>query len=248
MYTAFRTASLISASLMFSSFAGCAQASQNSAPADKAEIEQVVRSYILDNPEIIEEALTLLGEKRDQQSITAVGQELWFDKRDFSYGAKNAKVTLVEFFDYNCTYCKRTTSWVQDVMREHPNDVRVIFKELPILERRTKTSRNAARAALAAQRQGKYSEMHFALMDGTNLNEKFINSTAIKLGLDMKKFHADMKDDAVEEQIEDTMFLASRIPGLTGTPFFVINTKFMASGDTGALQNMLDEALRNSKK
>ncbi len=248
MHTAFRTATFISATLLFSSLAGCAQANQKPAPANKAEIENVVKSYILDNPEIIEDALRLLAEKRDRQSITAVGQELWFDKRDFSIGAKDAKVTLVEFFDYNCTYCKRTTDWLQDVIRKHPNDVRVIFKELPILERRTKTSRNAARAALAAKRQGKYSEMHFALMDGTNLNEKFINSAAIKLGLDMKKFHADMKTDAVEEQIEDTMFLASRIPGLTGTPFFVINTKFMASGDIAALQNMLDEALRNSKE
>ncbi len=248
MYTALRTAILLSATLLFLSFAGCAQANQKAAPADKAEIEQIVKSYILDNPEIIEDALRLLAEKRDRQSITAVGQELWFDKRDFSHGAKDARVTLVEFFDYNCTFCKRTTGWLQDVMRDHPDDVRVIFKELPILERRTKTSRNAARAALAAKRQGKYSEMHFALMDGTNLNEKFINSTAIKLGLDMKKFHADMKDDAVEEQIEDTMFLASRIPGLTGTPFFVINTKFMASGDTVALQKMLDEALQETKK
>jgi len=248
MYTAFRTATLLSATLLFSSLASCAEASQKAVPVDKAEIEQVVKSYILENPEIIEDALRLLSEKRDRQSITAVGQELWFDKRDFSIGAKDAKVTLVEFFDYNCTFCKRTTGWLQDVIREHPNDVRVIFKELPILERRTKTSRNAARAALAAQRQGKYSEMHFALMDGTNLNEKFINSAAIKLGLDMKKFDADMKDDAVEEQIEDTMFLASRIPGLTGTPFFVINTKFMASGDIVALQKMLDEALRDTKK
>ncbi|MBL4854779.1 MAG: DsbA family protein [Robiginitomaculum sp.] len=248
MYTALRTATLLSATLVFSSLAGCAEASQKAAPANKAEIEQVVKSYILENPEIIEDALRLLAEKRDSQSITAVGQELWFDERDFSVGAKDAKVTLVEFFDYNCTFCKRTTGWLQDVIRDHPNDVRVIFKELPILERRTKTSRNAARAALAAQRQGKYSEMHFALMDGTNLNEKFINSVAIKLGLDMKKFHADMKNDAVEEQIEDTMFLASRIPGLTGTPFFVINTKFMASGDTVALQKMLDVALRDTKK
>ena len=140
-------------------------------------------------------------------------------------------------------FCKRSTGWVQDVIKKHPNDVRVIFKELPILDRRTGTSRNAAKAALAAGKQGKYTEMHFVLMDGTALSDQFITSEAVKLGLDMKKFKKDMESEAFDEQLEDAMILANRIPALTGTPFFIINEKFIASGDTVKLQKMLDDAL-----
>ncbi|MCF6221406.1 MAG: thioredoxin domain-containing protein [Robiginitomaculum sp.] len=243
MFTKLKTTTVLTATLMFSSLAGCAEAQQNAAPANKAEIEQIVRAYLLENPEVIEQALVLLDEKRNRQSIVAVAKELRKDKRDFSIGANDAKVTMVEFFDYNCSFCKQSTAWVQSVIKKYPADVRVVFKELPILERRTKTSRNAAKAALAAKEQGKYMEMHFALMDGTALNEKFINSAAVKIGLNMSKFKKDMADPKLDEQLEDAMYLASRIPGLTGTPFFVINDKFLASGNTLALQALLDEAL-----
>jgi len=243
MFNKLKTATFLTTVLLFSTMAGCAEAGQSAEPVNKAEVEQIIRAYLLENPEVIEEALVLLDERRDRDSIIAVADELRKDKRDFSIGPKNAKVTMVEFFDYNCTFCKQSTSWVQTAMKQYPDDVRFVFKELPILERRTKTSRNAAKAALAANKQGKYMEMHLALMDGTALNKKFIKSAAVKIGLSLKKFEADMADPSLDEQLEDTMYLASRIPGLTGTPFFVINDKFMASGNTEALQAMLDEAL-----
>jgi len=243
MLTKLKITTVITSVLLFSTIAGCAEARQKTEPSNQAEIEQIIRAYLLENPEVIEEALILLDARRDRDSILAVANELHKDKRDFSVGPKNAKVTMVEFFDYNCSYCKQSTAWVQNVMKKYPDDVRIVFKELPILERRTKTSRNAAKAALAAHKQGKYMEMHLALMDGTALNEKFITSAAVKIGLNLEKFNADMADPALDEQLEDGMYLASRIPGLTGTPFFVINDKFLASGNTAALQAMLDEAL-----
>ncbi len=227
---------------------GCAKAQSATSTPNKAEIENVVKDYLLKNPEIIEQALANLKEKRDRDSILAVKDEIWHDQRDVSYGPKNAKVTMVEFFDYNCTFCKHSSSWVKSVLKAHPKDVRVIFKELPILDRRTRTSRKASRAALAAARQGKYKEMHFALMGANGLSDAFIEKTAKSIGLDMDKFHKDMKDDAIEQHIEDNMFLATRIPGLTGTPFFVIGTDFRASGDTEALQAMLEENLEKAKK
>ena len=243
MLNKLKTTTLLTTTLLFSSMAGCAEAGQKAEPANKAEIEQVIRAYLLDNPEVIEEALVLLDERRDRNSIIAVADELRKDKRDFSYGPKDAKVTVVEFFDYNCSFCKQSTAWVQNIVKTYPDDVRVVFKELPILERRSKTSRNAAKAALAAGKQGKYMEMHLALMDGTALSNKYITSEAVKLGLNLKKFNADMADPNLDEQLEDAMYLASRIPGLTGTPFFVINDKFLASGNTQVLQAMLNEAL-----
>ena len=238
----FKTASALALSLGFLAMTGGANAGPAKAHTTK-EIETIVKDYLLKNPEVIREALILLDEKEDRESIQAVDQLLRHDVRDYSIGSKKAKVTMVEFFDYNCTFCKRSTGWVQDVMAKYPKDVRVVFKELPILERRTKTSRNAAKAALAAKKQGKYSEMHFALMDANNLSDDFIAATAKKIGLNMRKFNADLKDKALDDQLEDAMFLAGQIPGLTGTPFFTINNKFLASGDTVALQKMLDEAL-----
>ncbi|NNC36912.1 MAG: disulfide bond formation protein DsbA [Acidimicrobiales bacterium] len=237
-----KTTTAITFFLVLSSFSGCAEAG----PADKAEIEKIVKEYLLENPEIIREALVVLQEREDKASITNVAKELRNDPRDFSIGPKDAKVTMVEFFDYNCTYCKKSTDWVQKVIKQHPEDVRVVFKELPILDGRTRTSRNAAKAAMAAQRQGKYFEMHLALMDSSVLSKDFINKTAKKLGLDMDKFAADMKDKALDAQLESALILANRIPGLTGTPFFVINDEFLASGNTRALQVMLDKALKES--
>lgn len=237
-----KTATAITLALALSSLSGCAQAG----PADKAEVEKIVKEYLLENPEIIREALVVLQEREDKASITNVAKELRNDPRDFSIGPKDAKVTMVEFFDYNCTYCKKSTDWIQQVIKKHPNDVRVVFKELPILDGRTRTSRNAAKAAMAAQKQGKYFEMHLALMDSSVLSKDFINKTAKKLGLDMVKFEADMKDKANDAQLESALILANRIPGLTGTPFFVINDEFLASGNTNALQVMLDKALKEA--
>ena len=246
MRVQFKSATAITLALFLSSLSGCAQAGQTSEPANKAEIESIVKNYLLENPEIIREALVVLQEKEDRQSIVNVASELRNDDRDFSIGPKDAKVTLVEFFDYNCSFCKKSTKWVMDVIEDHPNDVRVVFKELPILEGRTRTSRNAAKAAMAAQRQGKYLEMHLALMNASVLSKDFITKTAKDIGLDMAKFEADLDDKSHDAQLEAALILANQIPGLTGTPFFVINDDFLASGNTRALQSMLEKALKEA--
>lgn len=238
-----KSTSLLGAAVIFSAIIGCTNAGADSNKMSKAEVEKIVKEYLLENPEIIREAMIILDEREERAQIVAVKDELHNDKRDYAYGPKNAKVKIVEFFDYNCPYCKQSTAWLQNVMEKHPKDVRVIFKELPILDRRTQTSRNAAKAALAAGRQGKYNEMHLEMMNGKNLSEKYIDASAKKIGLDMKKFKKDIADPAFDEQLEDGMFLASRIPGLTGTPFFIVNEKFIASGNTQALNEMLKEAL-----
>ncbi len=223
--------------LGFLAMAGCAQAQSSPvASADKSQIEAIVKAYLRD-------ALIELEAKQNRESLEAVADALHKDPRDVSIGPKNAKVTIVEFFDYNCGFCKKSTQWVKDTIEKHPKDVRVIFKELPILDRRSKTSRNAAKAALAASRQGKYSTMHFSLMAERSLTPDRIRKIAEKAGLDMKKFDKDMNDAAIERQIDDTILLAQRIPALTGTPFFVIGDEFISGADTNRLQAILDEAL-----
>lgn len=224
------------------SSAGCAQA-QSPSSADRAQIEAVIKDYLIKNPEIIQEALDELDRKEEAAMIAMVRDGIENDARDVKIGPENAKVTIVEFFDYNCGFCKRSTNWVNKTLEKYPNDVRVIFKELPILDGRTKTSRNAAKAALAAHKQGKYIEMHTALMEASGLTPERINVIAKEAGVDVNRLNIDMLSPEFDLLLEDTLILANRIPALTGTPFFIINNTMIAGANTDRLQATLDEAL-----
>ena len=120
----------------------------------------------------IEEALIALTEKRqaeeDQRTRDAIAENtdrLLNSPGDYSIGPADAKVTVVEFFDYRCGFCKRSASWATGLPEKYDGDVRVIFKELPIL---STESEKAALAAIAAGKQGKYIEMHMGLMELDN--------------------------------------------------------------------------------
>ena len=230
--------------------ASCAEAGPTT-NLTKAEIETIVKEYLLENPEIIRDAIIKLQEKELAQeqesyreSIVSAKDLLENDPRDPAIGPSDAKVTIVEFFDYNCGFCKRATPWVEDAVDRYGDDIRVVFKELPILDDRTRTSRLAARAALAAQRQGKYSEMHFALMEQQRLSGDIIRETAEKIGLDMRKYEADLADATIDQHINDTLQLADRLPALTGTPFFVIGDEYISGANTARLEELVKERLK----
>lgn len=220
----------------------CSQAS--AADMSKKEIEAIVAEYLMTNPEIVEEALEELDRKRMSEQLDKIRDRLENDPRDIAMGPKNAKVTIVEFFDYNCGYCKQSTEWVRKTIEKYPNDVRVVFKELPILDGRSKTSRNAAIAALAAARQGKYPVMHFSLMKETSLTPDRVELLAKTAGLDMEMWKADMKDDKFDDQIEDAFKLARELPNLTGTPYFVIGDEIVAGANVARLNEILKAALK----
>ncbi len=236
----FLTTTAIALGLLYS--ASCAQA-QSSTTTDRAQIELIIKDYLMSNPEIIQEALDELDRKEEAAMMAAVRDSLENDARDVKIGPANAKVTIVEFFDYNCGFCKRSTEWVNKTIAAHPNDVRVIFKELPILDGRTKTSRNAAKAALASHKQGKYLEMHTALMEASGLTPERIKEVAKEAGVNVKRLEKDMQNAEFDLLLEDTLILANRIPSLTGTPFFVINDMMIAGADTDRLQASLEAAL-----
>ena len=225
---------------------GCAQAESKGRDMKRADVENIIKEYLMENPEILREALIELDKKEDRAALAAVSDALFKDPRDVSIGPKDAKVTVVEFFDYNCGFCKQSSDWLKNVMDKYPDDVRIVFKELPILDGRTKTSRNAAKAALAAARQGKYTTMHFSLMNERSLTKDRVLALAEKAGLDMEKLEKDMEDKELDRQLEDGLLLANRIPSLTGTPFFVINDDFIAGADTKKLDEMLKDALKDS--
>ena len=211
--------------------------------ADRAAVELIIRDYLLENPEIIQDALIELDRREKAAMLARVADDLYNNPDDVFLGPKDAKVTIVEFFDYNCGFCKTSTAWVQSTLEEHPKDVRVVFKELPLLDSRTKTSRNAAKAALAASRQGKYGPMHFALMEARGLTSERLESIAKEVGLDMEMWRTDMEDESLDALIEDTFTLARKIPDLTGTPFFIVNGEMVNGANIDRLNALVAEAL-----
>lgn len=230
--------------------AACAQAG----PGDvsKAEVEEIIRAYLLENPEIIREALVELEKKSAQEevqesidAIADLSDQIFRDPRDYSIGPKDAKIQLVEFFDYNCGFCKRSTDWMEETIAKYPDDVRVVFKELPVLTGAEGTSHTAARAALASARQGKYKKMHFALMGERSINEARILEIGKNLGLNVEQLERDMADPAIARQIQDNLSISERIPALTGTPFFILNDEFVSGANLPKLDSLMAAALES---
>lgn len=188
-------------------------------------IKELALQAILENPQIIMEAVALLDEQRNAQQAAVQAQAL-AQQRDFLendpnapfMGAADAGTVIVEFFDYNCPYCKRAASDVKALLAAD-SDVRVVYREWPILG---EGSVLAARAALAARAQGKYEEMHWALMDiEGRAEEASILSAARSVGLDVDQLIVDMDSAEVTAHIDASRGLAQSL-GFTGTPAFVI--------------------------
>lgn len=136
-------------------------------------------------------------------------------------GPANAKITIIEFSDFQCPFCKRGKDTMDEVAKKYPNDVKIVFKNLPLAFH--DKAEPAARAALAAGKQGKYWEMHDALFDNqAQLGAEFFLDQAKKLGLDVEKFKKDMEASDVTEQIKKDKELADK-HGISGTPGFFVN-------------------------
>jgi len=245
-----RTFSMALAATAIALTPACAQDQVD--PASKEAIEKVVHDYIMENPEIIEDALIALTQKRQleeqQMARDAIAQnqdKLLNHPGDFSIGPADAKVTVVEFFDYRCGFCKRSADWATALPEQYDNQVRVVFKELPIL---SAESEKAALAALAAGKQGKYIEMHMALMEldnGTGFGPEVIDAAAESVGVDVAKMRADMKSVDVQKTVADSKSLARSL-GISGTPNFVIGTELVPSADITQVEALIQTALADS--
>ncbi len=204
--------------------------------ASRDQIEAVVREYILENPEIVSDALDILLERQKLEA----SRKLANDPRDFSIGPKDARVTVVEFFDYRCGFCKASLDYVLALQEEHGDDVRIVFKEFPIL---SAESREAAYAALAAQKQGKYLEMHTALMKSkTSLSDEDIDRIAKSAGVNVERMRKDMKSDEVIKHLSDVRVQAGS-NGAEATPTFYINGEQVSGFDKPKIEALLEEKL-----
>jgi protein-disulfide isomerase len=188
-------------------------------------VKQLALEAILENPEILVEALGILEQQRNAAQVAAQaealeGQRAFLetDPNAPSIGDAAASATIIEFFDYNCPYCKRAAGDVKALLAVD-SDVRVIYREWPILG---DASVFASRAALAARAQGKYEEMHWALMEMRGrAEEASVLAAARDVGLDVDQLLVDMESEAVASHIETSRQLAQSL-GFTGTPAFVI--------------------------
>lgn len=196
------------------------------------QIEDVVHSYLVKNPEVIVEAIQSLQQKqmtearktieKTQATAPKFVDNLFHQTTDPMIGNVNGKVTVVDFFDYQCPHCTHMTPILDALVKANP-DLRVVFKEFPI---RGPVSDFAAKAALAAKAQGKYFEFHKALMQlatQQSLTEELVLKTAESVGLNIDKLKTDMKSDAVAQQIKANYKLGQDLQ-LIGTPAFFIAT------------------------
>lgn len=192
------------------------------------EVKRLALEAILENPQIVMDAVALLRE-REAEAAAASAERTLTEQRDLLERDPNAPVlgnpdgdvTLVEFFDYNCPYCRRAGTVVQEMIAADPN-LRVVYREWPVLG---ENSVLAARAALASRQQGKYVEFHWALMGFEGrITESVIFDVAETLGLDVDQLRADMDGPEVAEHIQTSMEL-SRSLGFSGTPSFVVGSQ-----------------------
>ena len=225
---------------------------QVSTGADEPDrFERRVREYLLKNPEVIMEALQVLQDRQRaaeaedlRRTIAERSDEILNDPAAPVGGNPAGEVTLVEFFDYNCHYCRRVAPTVVELEEADP-DLRLIYREFPILG---PGSQFAARAALASRRQGKYVAFHNALMQATEqVTEESVMEVARTVGLDAEQLTAGMQDSAIQEAIARNLQLADAL-GITGTPSFIIGEEVVPGAvDLRTLQSLITRARRGQE-
>lgn len=199
---------------------------------DEAQVKDVVKEYLLNNPEIVKEAMDNynirqqeLEKKKQIAKLKTNRRALERDPATPVIGNPDGDITIVEFFDYNCGYCKMMFPKVLEYV-ENDGNIRWVLKDMPSLGA---TSQSAALAGLAAAKQDKYFEMHQALITHKGgLTDEDINKYAKEIGLNMKKFEADMKDPEFQKQLDANHALAQKF-GFRGIPNFIIGD-FISNG------------------
>jgi protein-disulfide isomerase len=219
------------AALMLVTAAATAQDAKSTlTPEQEQRVRDLVKEYILANPEIILEAVQTLRRKQEEMAGKAAREALRAHRQTLLQGKDlpvagnpNGTVTIIEFFDYRCGYCKGVKPTVEEVLKAD-GKIRLVLKEFPILG---PASRTASMAAIAAHKQGKYLAFHNALMGyPNNLTDDVIFGLAKQVGLDIAKLKQDMNDAGIKEVIDRTHKIAEEL-GIRGTPAFIIGDEII---------------------
>jgi protein-disulfide isomerase len=158
-------------------------------------------------------------------------------------GAKEASVTVVEFADFQCPFCARNLPLVKQILDAYPKDVNFVYKEFPLTSIHN-NAMNASKAAIAAQKQGKYWEMHDKLFENfQNLGEDSLKKYAGEVGLNVEQWEKDYKSPEVAQRVQDDMRLASQAE-VRGTPTMFVNGKRVTNRSFEGIKEMIDTALK----
>ena len=162
-------------------------------------------------------------------------------------GPKDAPVTIVMFSDFQCPFCSQSVPVVDDVLKAYPKDVNFIMKQFPLRQIHPNAD-PAARAAIAAGKQGKFWEMHDELYkNNKNLSPETIKGLAEKIGLDMKKFEADQNSDEVKKQVDEELALGAKVD-VRGTPSFFVGGKIAQNRTLDGFKAQIDAELKAKGK
>lgn len=214
---------------------------RSAAPSDKAEIERVVRDYILAHPEIIPQALEKL---RAQQSETAYASSKAALETPFASawaGAENGDVTLVMFTDYACGYCRTSLPDIDRLLAEDPK-LKVVWREIPILG---PGSEIAAKASLAAAQQGAFREFHQRMFATGQPDGDKVSAVLRSMKLDLRRVQADLDSPTVMAELRKNIELAQRVDESLATPTFVVGGQ-MLKGAVG--YDALKKAVTDARK
>src|SRR5215813_14842223 len=205
---------------------------QSFSDVQRSDIEKIVREYIIAHPEVLEEAMNELSKRqaaaeaeKHQATITSNAEIIFNSPRGVTIGNKDGDVTFVEFFDYNCGYCKRAMADMLDLMKADAK-LKVVLKEFPVL---SQGSMDAAKVAVAVRMQDpkKYLDFHTKLLGGRGPADKARAIAAAKdAGLDTARIEKDITSPEVKATIEENFKLAEEM-GLNGTPSYVIGKQIV---------------------
>lgn len=199
-------------------------------PAQKIEFEKLVHDYLLEHPEILRDMSNkleandkLAADTARNTTLTSQAKAIFHNPIDAVVGNPKGDVTIVEFMDYNCGWCKKSVTEMQALVAKDKN-VRVVMKEFPIFG---EGSEYAARAALASVKQGKYWELHQAMFASEGkITPEVVDQIAKEHGLDVAKMKIDMNVADIDAAIKKNQAMAQSL-SLTGTPAFIVDDKLI---------------------
>ena len=243
------TTAIVAAALFVSPALAQSDAKTPLSPEQEKAVQGLIKQYILDNPEVIIEAVESLRKKQEalkaeqaKQALATQKAALYEDKDSPVGGNVNGDVTIVEFFDYQCPYCKRAHVALTEAAAKD-GKIKIVYKEFPIL---TEESRIAALAALAARNQGKYLPLHNALMNAKDrLTADSIFVIAKTAGLDVERLKKDMQSPEIGRALERNFALADAL-NIRGTPAFIVGKEIVPGAiDVEAIRELVKKAREN---
>ena len=208
-------------------FASPQASAQGFTPQQRGEIETIIREYFIKHPEMIEELQALAASEKIKRAISDNKEILLNSPRQVTLGNPQGDVTMVEFFDYNCGYCKRALDDMTTLLKNDPK-LRIVLKEMPVLSQGSLEAAQVAAALTMQDKSGKrYLDFHQRLMGGRGQADKArALAVAKEVGADMPRLEMDMASAEIKSALEESMKLAEAF-GIQGTPSYVVGNEVL---------------------